>query len=131
MSAPANAQKVATPKEVRTLAHSLVEEFLHCRDYGHIWRQANVERIRGGFERTLFCRSCKQNKFQVLNSRGEIVKEKRDYTEGYLIKGMGRMNVDGKSILRLESVLRAVQEAEGATTSDTSSNGRRNSRARS
>jgi hypothetical protein len=104
--------KVATRDDVKQLAHELTEAFLHCRDYGHQWRMANARREGKLRIRTMFCPSCKYNKYQTFDSRGILVEQKHDYPEGYLIKGLGRIVGDTKGLIRLESIDRLIEKQE-------------------
>jgi hypothetical protein len=101
---------------VKQLAAELPESFLHCRDYGHQWRMANAERTGRGRQmirtRTMYCPSCKYNKYQVFDSQGNMVEESPDYPEGYLIKGKGRIMKDTKGLIRIESIDRLIEKTE-------------------
>jgi hypothetical protein len=101
--------KVATPKEVRSVVKDMSDEFLQCRDFGHNWRQSRVVKVKGGFERTLYCNTCKTNRDQFLSPRGEVLHTSYDYAEGYQIKGLGRVQSEAKSVLRLQSLNRAIE----------------------
>lgn len=109
MATPAK-QKVASVKDVKTAVHGLAEEFLRCRDIGHVWHQYRVKRVRGGYERSMFCRSCKTNKHQFLSSKGDILASNYTYNDGYQFRGLGRVQADGKSVLRLESLTRIMDK---------------------
>lgn len=105
-------QKVASPKEVRAAVVKMPETFLRCRDLGHTWLQYRVKRIRGGFERSLFCRSCKTNKHMFISPKGEILASNYVYNDGYQIQGLGRIQAEGKSVLRLEALDRIMVDGE-------------------
>jgi hypothetical protein len=105
-------QKIATPKEVRQAIVKMPESYLRCRDLGHTWLQYRVKRIRGGFERSLFCRSCKTNKHMFISPKGEILASNYVYHEGYQIQGMGRIQAEGKAVMRLESLDRVLSDGE-------------------
>jgi hypothetical protein len=105
--------KVASPKEVRSAVDHLTEEFLRCRDIGHVWVQYKVKRVRGGFERSLYCRSCKASKHQFVSGRGEILASSYVYSDGYQFRGIGRVQSEGKAILRLESLDRTIRLTGG------------------
>lgn len=106
------APKVASREDVKHLAEELSEAYLHCRDYGHQWRMANAERKGRTRTRTMFCPSCKYNKYQTFDSRGVLIEQKHDYPEGYLIKGLGRIVGDTKGLIRLESIDRMIEKSE-------------------
>lgn len=105
--------KVASPKEVRSAVDHLTEEFLRCRDIGHVWVQYKVKRVRGGYERSLYCRSCKASKHQFVSGRGEILASSYVYSDGYQFKGIGRVQSEGKAVLRLESLDRTIKLTGG------------------
>lgn len=104
--------KVASPKDVKKVVGNMEEAFLRCRDMGHNWRQSRVTRVPGGFERTLYCSSCKTNRNQLLSRRGVVTHSSYDYADGYQIKGLGRVQADAKSVLRLESLNRAIDHSD-------------------
>lgn len=104
--------KVATPKDVRGVAGKMPEEFLRCRDLNHVWAQYRVKRVRGGYERSLYCRSCKTAKHQFISPRGEILAGHYTYNDGYQIKGLGRIQADSKAVLRLEALDRSLRSGE-------------------
>lgn len=105
--------KVASPKEVRSAVDHLTEEFLRCRDIGHVWVQYKVKRVRGGYERSLYCRSCKASKHQFVSGRGEILASSYVYSDGYQFRGIGRVQSEGKAVLRLESLDRTIRLTGG------------------
>lgn len=105
--------RVASAREVRTAVHGLIQEHLRCRDIGHVWVQYKVSRVRGGFERSLYCRSCKANKHQFVSGRGEILASSYIYSDGYQFKGIGRVQSEGKAVLRLESLERVIKITGG------------------
>lgn len=82
---------------------------LQCRDYRHSWAAFTVTPQSYGFERTLRCRDCKSLREETLNRRGSRVGDpKYIYSEGYLIKGLGRLTADDRDALRLASLLRSI-----------------------
>lgn len=102
--------KMASLGDVEKLAEALTDQYLHCRDFGHQWRMANAKREGNIRTRTMFCPSCKYQKYQTLDSHGLVIEEKPDYPEGYLIKGLGRIVGDVKGALRLASVDRLIEK---------------------
>jgi hypothetical protein len=104
--------RYAEVKDVRKAAKSMDDAFVHCRTMGHVWAQRTVEHVKEGFFQVLGCKTCPTTKEQVINRRGEIIASKTNYAEGYLIKGLGRLRADTKSVLRLESVKRYLKEAD-------------------
>lgn len=98
--------KIATPKAVRTEAAGMSDSFLRCRDIGHQWRMYFQKKAGKGFERRLYCPSCKTARFVVINGYGEVVSNHYRYDTGYQLKGLGRVQGRAKSVLRLESISR-------------------------
>lgn len=108
------ATKVASRADVKAAAKSLPEEFVSCRDVGHTWRQFRVIRVRGGYNRDLFCPTCKTNRHEFISRTGEKLSTSYTYPDGYQFKGMGRIQGDGRNVLRLESVVRVLDKAISA-----------------
>lgn len=93
------------------VAHAVVgmpDAFLRCRDTGHNWFQYRVLRVRTGFERDLFCRSCKASKHMMISRRGEILNARYNYVPGYQLHGIGRLIASGRWVMRLEALERTV-----------------------
>lgn len=105
--------KVASVKDIRTLLDRLNEDFLRCRDLGHVWVQYKVKKVRAGYERSLYCRSCKASKHQFVSVKGEILATSYAYSLGYQFKGIGRIQTEGKAVLRLESLTRTLHSSGG------------------
>lgn len=103
--------KIASRADVKSAAKKLPEGFISCRDIGHTWRQFRVIRVRGGFNRDLFCPTCKTNRHEFISRTGEKLSTGYTYPEGYQVKGMGRIVGDGRSVIRLESVVRVLDKA--------------------
>lgn len=102
----------ASVGQIKELGAALSEEFLACRDTGHGWHQYRLLRVRGGYERSLYCKSCKTAKHQFVSKKGEIVWTTYTYQEGYTLKGIGRLYSDHRAVLRLEALERQVESAE-------------------
>lgn len=103
----------ADPGEVADFAAELPISHLHCRELGHNWKPW-VARIAedGGFERALRCTRCRAERWQSLTRGGSIVSSHYVYPDGYIHEGLGRIVGDGRDALRLESLTRALDEAE-------------------
>jgi hypothetical protein len=92
--------KVASSKEVRTAVHHLTEEFLRCRDIGHVWVQYKVQRVRGGYRAQPVLPVLQGQQAPVrVSGRGEILASSYVYSDGYQFKGIGRVQSEGKAIL--------------------------------
>lgn len=103
--------KFADPKVVRKAAKKMEDPHVHCRTLGHVWAHRTVKHHTQGFLQVLGCKTCGTTKEQIINRRGEILHSVTDYAEGYLLKGLGRLRSDTRSVLRLESLKRMVGDA--------------------
>lgn len=101
----------ADPKEVKRLARNLTDEALACRDVGHTWRMYRLVKVRGGYNRDLFCPTCKTSRHEFINRNGEKLSTHYTYPDGYQIKGVGRLMGNARNTLRLESVIRNMDRA--------------------
>lgn len=70
-------------------AANLEANLLHCRELGHAWNgyTASYDNRTRTYDRTLVCSSCGTTRRQVLDSRGEVVRNGYTYVDGYLAKG--------------------------------------------
>lgn len=70
-------------------AASLEGHLLHCRELGHSWDgyTASYDAKSRSYDRTLKCASCGTERRQILDSRGEVLKNGYGYVPGYLAKG--------------------------------------------
>lgn len=98
--------------DVKDRAESLTEEYLRCRDNGHIWNQYRLMKVRGGYERSFYCKFCKTAKHQFISKTGEILAGNYSYQSGYQLTGVGRLYGNHRAILRLEHLERQVASAE-------------------
>lgn len=96
--------------EVGAFAADLPENFLLCREMGHNWRPwaAQWSPQEQCYERILRCTRCKTERHQTLTNRGGVVTSHYQYPEGYQHKGFGRISGEGRDLLRLESITRAI-----------------------
>lgn len=99
---------------VEAFASEMPEAFLTCREMGHDWRSWTARWVAewGAFERVFKCRGCTSERRQTLSRSGAILRDSRDYADGYLARpGMGRIVGNGRDALRLESLRRSLGEA--------------------
>lgn len=100
--------KVASARQIQDALETIQDDHLVCRDVGHSWRQYTVRKAKGGFERSMFCRQCKTARHQFVSNRGEILSNQYSYVEGYQFRGLGRIVSEGKALVRLETIGRAL-----------------------
>jgi hypothetical protein len=112
-NAPAKPKRVSA-NVVRDRAQNLTEEFLRCRDDGHIWNLYRLLRVRGGFERSYWCKSCKTAKHQFVSKNGSVITRSYNYDKGYQMPGVGRLYGNHRAVLRMEHLERIVARAEAS-----------------
>lgn len=109
--------RMAGARDVESWKQGLPEEFLSCRDYGHLWRPLTARYVPdggGAYERTMRCGRCQAERTQTLSGSGSILGGGYDYPEGYVApSGVGRLGTEARDSLRLESVLRLLSMDEG------------------
>lgn len=106
------------PIPVETFAHGLSAKHLACRTDQHVWRPSSVEVVRegrslGGYVRVMRCASCRTERRQVIDTRGDVLSNRYVYADGYLAA-----NVEPgvrRSSFRLEWVQRWLDSHPGAT----------------
>lgn len=110
----------ATRREAEEFAESLTNGRLICRTIGHSPREShvNIVTLEGSrkeyYEQILVCRNrCGVEWRLLIDARSGLqVYRKPDYSKakGYLAKGIGRIDADGKGALRLERMKRHTFE---------------------
>ena len=80
-------------------------EQLVCRDLQHSWSPYTVDRIPGGYVRTLICDRCDSRKLQTLDQSGYILTTRMHYAPGYLRPTGGRMSAEERAELRVRNHL--------------------------
>lgn len=95
---------------------SLPEDYLLCRDLGHLWRplSARWSPDDNGYHRVMRCGRCRTERAQVLSAAGHVLSGNYAYADGYSAPaGQGRMGTEARDSIRLESVLRLLGRDEG------------------
>ena len=103
----------ADPRSVAKWSHELPDEFLLCRDIGHLWRPFTARFLaqRNVYERTLRCARCTTERRQTVSLSGDIASGGYVYAEGYVAPaGQGRLTGRARGALRLESIHRLIGE---------------------
>jgi hypothetical protein len=96
--------------EVQRWAERLSQSYLYCRTFGHTWKPWTARWVpeERCYEQIIRCSRCKNERFQLLNRYGEVVKNWYRYPHGYLHKALGRITGEGKGALRLEALKRQI-----------------------
>ena len=108
--------RFAAAGEVLAWSRGLSEDFILCRDLGHLWRplSARWSEDDRAYARTMRCGRCSTERHQLLSPAGHVLSGTYDYTEGYSApKGQGRLGTEGRDSIRLESVLRLLGKDTG------------------
>lgn len=95
----------AAPEDVRDAAANWTDGQVNCRVYGHAWRPLTVTHRPGLYTIFQRCGRCRNERQQEVNERGYPVSPWRmTYVDGYLLRKLGRVGVDGRAVLRLQSL---------------------------
>lgn len=79
---------------------------MNCRTYGHAWRGLSATHRMGVYLVTQRCGRCRSERHQEINEQGyPLAGWSIRYSEGYLLRNLGRVGSDGRAVLRL-TVLR-------------------------
>lgn len=111
----------ASRRDAEEFASRLKKAHLTCRSYGHAPLPSSVtivtlegNRRKKYYEQTLTCRNRCGVKWRLLIDMGTGIQlyRKADYSDanGYLAKGIGRIDSDGKGAIRLEAITRNFTE---------------------
>lgn len=102
----------ATPESIQSAADSWTDGQVQCRTYGHSWRSLTATHSPGVYTVYQRCTRCSAERHQDINERGYPLSPWRTrYTDGYLLRNVGRVGVDGRAVLRLSS-LRSIEVTE-------------------
>lgn len=108
--------RFATAGEIAAWRAGLPEDYLLCRDLGHLWRplSARWSTEENGYHRVMRCGRCRTERAQVLSPAGHVLSGSYDYAAGYSAPaGTGRMGTEARDSIRLESVMRLLGRDEG------------------
>ena len=113
----AKTRKSNTTTEHRTItaeefAAELSDRLLHCRELGHTWRPFTVsfDKSSRSYDRRLRCASCRTIRKQLLDSRGHVIRNGYDYSDGYLAKNLERGG--SRDAYRVEAIVRFLNHSE-------------------
>jgi hypothetical protein len=95
--------------KLKDVAKRMPDTFLSCRDHGHLWAPLEAAWLQdGNIERTLGCTRCEAKRLQYLDKNGYVLGGHYNYADGYAMKGIGRLDTDGRAVLRRASVLKQL-----------------------
>lgn len=89
---------------IESVVDGMKLEYIQCRDFGHSWRPYTAKATRFGYEEQLRCNRCRGIRTRTLNARGAVMSGNYEYSDGYLIKGLGRLAGAERDYVRLASV---------------------------
>lgn len=83
---------------------------LECRaDKQHLWKRLTVAHRPGIYTIKQRCTRCRNVRQRDINDRGYVLTQwRRAYVDGYLLKGLGRIDQDEQATLRLASLENAT-----------------------
>ena len=95
--------------EVERQCQAMPAEYLACRELGHQWDGWTARyspESKYVIERTLKCQRCEAEKDQQMSARDGCILWTGTfrYPEGYLFKGIGRLDTEMRGTVRLASV---------------------------
>jgi hypothetical protein len=98
-----------TAQKITDIAKKYPERLLACRDQGHSWEPIEATWLQdGNIERILGCTRCETRRVQYLDKRGYVIGGHYEYADGYQMKGLGRLDTDGRAILRRTHVMQQL-----------------------
>lgn len=103
-SSEAGIVKWAEVSIVEAMSEQWQDAIVQCRIYGHAWRPLTVRRHGLGFVVTQSCHRCRNMREQNMDSRGYGTPWKMRYEDGYLLTGLGRIDQEGRAVLRLAAI---------------------------
>lgn len=91
-------------------ADGLPDDYLMCRDLGHVWRSYTARLTsESTYERTMQCERCGTLRHQECSASGAVLGNGYSYEAGYLApKNTGRLTSGDRDALRLSSLIRTM-----------------------
>jgi hypothetical protein len=103
----------ATSQDVERAAENWTSNQKQCRVYGHSWRPLTVRHRPGVYTVLQRCERCSNERKQQVNDAGYPIDGwTMSYFDGYLLKALGRVGVDGRAVLRLDVLMDLPIEEE-------------------
>jgi uncharacterized C2H2 Zn-finger protein len=102
----ARARQTPTTPLAETIA-SLDPDHIQCRDFGHSWTPYAARWIPKDreYESVLRCTRCQTLRTRRLSRTGQLIANHYGYSDGYLLRGIGRMTSSDRDTIRVASVL--------------------------
>jgi hypothetical protein len=97
-------------RKAKQFAEKLPAEFLECRQYRHAWSAHTVQTGKSTYTVTIRCLRCKSLATEVIDQTGQREGNRHiNYAEGYLARGLGRMDGTALAAVRLENLHRQIE----------------------
>lgn len=91
--------------KVEEAAEAWNDNIIQCRIYSHTWRPNTVQSDGRTYTITQRCTRCHSRRIQTMDSRGYAPTGWRyQYRDGYLLENLGRVDDDGRAVLRLAAI---------------------------
>lgn len=94
----------ADVNDVKDAVDNWSDEIVQCRIYGHLWEPHNVVKRRMGYTVTQRCDSCGNRRWQDMDLRGYAQDWHYQYVEDYRVENLGRIEFNGRAVLRLATL---------------------------
>lgn len=103
-----------TRQDLDRWADRLPDDYLLCRDLGHVWRSYTARLTsESTYERTMQCERCRTLRHQECSASGAVLGNGYTYEPGYLAPPKtGRLTSGDRDALRLSSLLRVLDQQE-------------------
>lgn len=107
---PRTVDRAAPDFSLESVIESMRDEHVQCRDFSHSWRPFTASQAPDGhYEQVLRCSRCRTLRKRLLDRRGAVVSSAYEYADGYVVKGLGRINGSERDHLRLVSIRKVLE----------------------
>lgn len=96
--------KWAEVSNIEAASEKWPDAYVKCRSYGHVWKSMTVTSHGTGFTVYQVCDRCFNQRSQDMDSRGYATQWHMTYNPDYLLKDLGRVDGDGRAVLRLAAI---------------------------
>lgn len=112
MARAAEADKHA--HEVQAAIESMDPTTVLCRDIRHNYKPWTARWIPQDrqYESALKCSNCGTVRIRRISERGALLASSYEYADGYLVKGLGRLEENDRNAIRLRSLLGMIEDAK-------------------